>query len=63
MKEGKLAISINELSEFLGIGRTLCYRLSRQDGFPVVKIGKRRIIPLSQLEEWLRSNTWRVQKH
>ena len=46
-------LSITELAEYLHIGRNTAYNLARKEGFPCVSIGKRLIVPIKALEEWL----------
>lgn len=50
---GKLAISITEMAEALGISRSKAHELVNEPGFPVVSLGRRRVIPVKRLEEWL----------
>lgn len=49
----KLGLSIKEMAEALGIGYSAALMLTRQSGFPTVKVGKRRIVPVEQLRGWL----------
>ena len=49
----KLAYSVPELAGVLGIGRSSAYELIKTEGFPVISIGRRIIIPVAQLETWL----------
>lgn len=51
----KLAYSVNESAEVLGIGRTLLFELIREGRIPSVKLGHRRLIPRSDLEEFVQS--------
>ncbi len=49
----KLTYSVRELAEALGIGISAAYKLTNIEGFPVVQIGARKIIPKAALENWL----------
>ena len=49
----KHTLNISELAEYLNIGRNNAYNLTRKEGFPCVSIGKRLIVPIKALEEWL----------
>ena len=49
----KNTLSIQELAEYLNIGRNNAYSLARKEGFPCVSIGKRKIVPVKALEAWL----------
>ena len=50
----KMALSVKELSEALGISRSQAYALTKLDGFPTVRVSPNRIIvPVHSLKEWL----------
>lgn len=53
----KLTISVSDLGKYLGIGRTLAYQLSRSEGFPILKVGKRVLVPIEGLKEWVNKNS------
>lgn len=48
----KTVMNVAELSETLGISKPKAYELVRQDGFPVVYIGKRIVIPIDAFNNW-----------
>ncbi len=50
---GKMVLSIVEMGEYLGIGRSLAYSLAHEDGFPCFRVGKRILIPVKELDSWL----------
>lgn len=52
----KLTISVTELGKMLGIGRNGAYALVHRQGFPVIRLGKRIVIPLDALRAWLDEN-------
>ncbi len=49
----KLAYSVPEAAEALGISKSKMYAITRIEGFPVVVLGKRRLIPIKPFEEWV----------
>lgn len=51
--EERLALSISEAAERMGIGVTLCRQLSRRADFPAIRLGTRVIIPVRELRVWL----------
>lgn len=53
MCEGKLAYSIDEAAERLGLSRDLINDLIRRKGLRSVKVGRRRIIPVDAVTEFL----------
>ena len=50
----KLTVNVGELARMLGIGRNQAYALCKTQGFPAVQIGKRILIPVEGLREWLK---------
>ncbi len=50
----KLTMTIPELAKALNIGKNSAYALAHSEGFPAVQIGKRLVIPIEPLHEWLR---------
>ena len=53
----KLAYTIEEASEAIGVCKTTMYKMAKQPGFPAVKVGKKYLIHAKGLEEWLSSNS------
>lgn len=51
--ENKEILSVSELSEYLGLGLSKTYELCHSIGFPIVKLGRKILIPRKQLEEWI----------
>lgn len=54
-KQEKIALSITEAAEQLGISRPTMYQLTRQAGFPVFKVGARTLISRAGLEAWVQA--------
>ena len=51
--DNRLGITVHELASRLGIGRNAAYDLTNSAGFPVLKIGKRTVIPVEPLNRWI----------
>ncbi len=52
----KLALTIKEMARSLSIGLPAAYELVHIEGFPVITLGKKKlIVPVAKLEEWLAS--------
>ncbi len=51
--EDKLTLSVEEAAKVLGIGRNLCYDKCKSGLIPVIKIGRRLLVPRSALEKFL----------
>lgn len=49
----KAILSVAELASFLGVSKTIAYRLTASEGFPVLRLGKRILIPMDGLTEWI----------
>jgi len=49
----RLTLSVEEAAHVLGIGRGLAYELARTGQLPVVRLGRRMVVPRAQLEAML----------
>ena len=47
--EDKLTLSVEEAAKVLGIGRNLCYDKCKSGEIPVIRIGRRLLVPRSAL--------------
>ncbi|HEX3037796.1 MAG TPA: excisionase family DNA-binding protein [Oscillospiraceae bacterium] len=52
----KMTISVQELSERLGISLPKAYELTKSAGFPVLRVGTRVLIPVEELKAWIAEN-------
>ena len=50
MDEKKLTLTVDETAKCLGIGRNLAYEAIARGEIPVVKVGKRLLVPKAALE-------------
>jgi len=53
MHDGRLTLTVEEASRLLGISRSLGYELARQDQLPVLRLGRRLLVPRAALEKML----------
>ena len=53
MKEERLTLTIEETARLLGIGRQLAYDRVKAGEIPVLKIGRRLLVPRIALEKML----------
>ena len=53
----KLAYSITEAAQLLGVSRPTLYALRGQPGFPAFRVGNRRLSSVEGLRDWIRSQT------
>lgn len=50
----KLLLRASEVSEVLGIGRSLVYELIAQGRIPSVRLGRTIRVPVRALDKWIR---------
>ena len=53
IKPQKLTYSVTEAAEALGVSKSTMYEFIKIQGFPVIAIGNRRLIPIKGLERWV----------
>ncbi len=53
MEEERLTLTVEEAAKLLGIGRQLAYDRVKTGEIPVIKIGRRLLVPRSALEKLL----------
>lgn len=53
IQTNKLAYTVPEMAQALGIGRNAAYGLTKISGFPVITIGRSVRIPIHRLQQWL----------
>ena len=56
----KITCSVREWSEIVGCSLPRAYDMTHIEGFPVVCVGKKRLILLSQAKLWLAEQSGRV---
>lgn len=47
--------NIDDVSDILGVSRSTAYKLSRSDGFPSARIGKKILIDKEMFNVWRRN--------
>lgn len=50
---GQLGISVEEAAQRLGIGKTLAYGMAERGDLPTVRVGRRVIVPVAELERMM----------
>ena len=53
----KLAYSLTETAQVLGVSRPTVYALIKQPGFPVFQIGGRKLVSVEGSKNWIRDQT------
>ena len=51
-------LSVADLCEFLGIGRTLAYQLIAEHAIPAVRIGRAIRVRRTDVQQWLEENRY-----
>ena len=51
--EDRITLSIEEVASLLGLGRTAAYEAARRGEIPNRRLGRRVIVPVPALLEWL----------
>ena len=52
-----LFLSAKNVAELLGVSISSAYELMQERGFPVLKIGNRKVVPKEKFREWVESFT------
>ena len=52
-----LCVTVDDLCDLLQVSRPTAYSLVHRDGFPVIRVGRRLLIPRAGLERWLEEQT------
>ncbi len=51
--EHRIALTVEEVASLLGLGRTAAYEAARRGQIPSRRLGRRVIVPVPALLEWL----------
>ena len=49
----KLTYTVVEAAAALCVSKTVMYQLIRTDGFPVISVGNKRLIPIKSFKRWV----------
>ena len=52
-----LMLSVPDVASVLGISRAGAYELVRSDGFPLLRISSRIVVPKEKFIDWINANT------
>lgn len=52
-----LFLSAKNVAELLGVSISSAYELMQEPGFPVLKIGSRKVVPKEEFRDWVESFT------
>lgn len=49
----KLTMTVEETGKVLGVSRPVAYELTKREGFPTVRVGRRILVSREGLRQWL----------
>jgi len=52
----KLTYNAQEVATVLGVSKSHVYQLLKENRLPVLKLGRRKVVPISALEQWIQDN-------
>ena len=53
MDDTRLTLTVEEAAQMLGISRIKGYELAHSEGFPVIRIGRKLLIPRNRFLAWV----------
>jgi len=56
MSDQKYTLTVREFAQRLGVSMPTAYQLCNRADFPLLRIGRRMLIPVERLEEWIRAH-------
>ncbi len=56
-----LMLSVMDIAALFGISRSHAYDLVHEEGFPVMEIGSRIIVPKDALMDWIKRKSNRIE--
>ena len=49
----KMLLTVDEMRKVTGFSRPMAYQMVNREDFPKVRVGRRIMIPVKQLEAWI----------
>lgn len=56
----KLTYTVKEFAEQMQVSLPTAYQFTNQEGFPVIRAGRKKLIPIEALRQWLADNAGRI---
>lgn len=56
-----LVLTVKQLAEQMQISLPTAYELTNREGFPVIRVGTKKLIPIEPLKDWLRKEAERKE--
>lgn len=51
----KLTITVAQMADLIGVSLPTAYSLTNKQGFPLLQIGRKKLIPVQAFEQWLQA--------
>lgn len=58
-EQEKLTMSVQEAADLMNVSRPTMYRYTEMAGFPLIHVGRKKIIPIQEFKEWVHSQVVR----
>jgi len=55
--ESRVTLTVDEVAQLLGMGRTAAYEAARRGEIPSRRLGRRVVVPVPALLDWLRASS------
>lgn len=53
MSDERITLTVREMAELLGVSYNTANQLTWRENFPVIQIGRKKLIPREALDAWL----------
>lgn len=53
MSDERITLTVREMAEMLGVSYNTANQLTWRENFPVIQIGRKKLIPREALDAWL----------
>lgn len=58
IRNGSRVLTVEQAAEQLGVNRQTAYNAAKAGDIPVIRLGRRLLVPIPAFEELLRYGTW-----
>ena len=58
----KLTITVAEAAEMIGVSKPTMYRITEQQNFPVLRAGRKKVIPIAEFKQWVSNQVQPAQR-
>lgn len=58
----KMTLTVKEMAELVGVLLPQAYKLTERSDFPLVRIGRKKLIPVDELKRWMENEAYRTNE-